>query len=279
MSMSWHAHLEIDYRTDPSGATRSHDRFEGPLRVLQSLYPEGPQVCQHVIVHPPGGVVGGDTLDVSLRLRANSHALLTTAGATRFYRSAGPLAFQRVWARAAEGSRLEWLPLEAIAYDGAQAENRLVFELEPGAEMIGWDVLALGLPAAGQAFVRGCFSQHVELPGRWLERGRLRADDVQLLDSPLGLAGHRTLGCLWFASGSALTSARRAQLLDAARVHAGGHALAATAGATSPEPGLVVLRVLAERVEPLMTLFKTVWADWRHQGWGRPAVPPRVWRT
>ncbi|MBV8380658.1 MAG: urease accessory protein UreD [Paucibacter sp.] len=277
--MSWHAHLQIEYRVDATGATRSHDRFEGPLRVLQSLYPEGPQVCQHVIVHPPGGIVGGDTLDVDLHLGAHSHALLTTAGATRFYRSAGPQAAQRLRACAAAGSRLEWLPLEAIAYDGVAAENRVVFELEPGAEMIGWDVLALGLPAAGQPFVRGCFAQHLELPGRWLERGRLHAEDTRLLDSPLGLAGRRTLGCLWFAAGGPLAPARRTQLLDAARQHAGVSALAATAGATSPEPGVVVLRVLAERVEPLMALFRSVWADWRHQAWGKPAVPPRVWRT
>ena len=277
--MAWRARLQIDYRRDPGGRTLAHDRFEGPLRVLQSLYPEGPAVCQHVIVHPPGGVVGGDELDIALNLGAGAHALVTTAGATRFYRSAGPQAAQRLHARVAAGARLEWLPLEAIAYDGAAAENRLVFELEAGAEAIAWDLLALGLPAAGQAFVRGCFSQYLELPGRWLERGRLRADDALLLDSPLGLAGRRVLGCLVFAAGGPLAPASRTALLDAARARLADHPLAATAGATAPEPGVVVLRGLAERVEPLLDLFKAVWADWRALAWERAGVAPRVWRT
>ncbi|MBW8858041.1 MAG: urease accessory protein UreD, partial [Bradyrhizobium sp.] len=105
------------------------DRHEGPLRVLQSLYPEGPAVCHNVLVHPPGGLVGGDVLELDATLTADTHALLTTAGATRFYRSTGPLAAQTVRARLGSGARLEWLPLETIAFSGCQAASSLRFEL------------------------------------------------------------------------------------------------------------------------------------------------------
>src|SRR5512132_2737972 len=91
----WHASLQIDYRRD-GARTVSHDRHDGPLRVLQPLHPEGPSVCHHVLVHPPGGIVGGDTLALRVGLGEASHAVLTTPGATRFYRSAGPLAVQTV---------------------------------------------------------------------------------------------------------------------------------------------------------------------------------------
>ena len=84
--------------------------------------------------------------------------------------------------------------------------------------MIGWDLLALGLPAAGQAFERGRFVQQLELPGAWLERGRIDAADARLLDSPLGWAGRRVLATMWFAAGSALQPARRDALLDGARI-------------------------------------------------------------
>ena len=280
--MGWTGALRLDYRNQPlRGAPRTvvQDRHDGPLRVLASLYPEAPGVCHNVLVHPPGGLVGGDTLTIDLSLTEAAHALLTTPGATRFYRSTGAAATQTLHATLASGARLEWLPLETIAYSGCIARNALRFELAAGAEMIGWDVLALGLPAAGQPFARGSFTQAIEFPGRWLERGVVDAADTRLLDSPLGWAGQRVLGTLWFAAGSALPSARREALLASARSAAEGHALQRSAGATATHDGIVVLRVLAPRVEPLMGLLMAVWAGWRVAAWQLPACAPRVWRT
>lgn len=280
--MGWRGALTLDYRHDLlAGAPRTvaHDRHEGPLRILASLYPEAPQVCHNVLVHPPGGIVGGDVLDVQLSLQPHTHALITTPGATRFYRSAGEPAVQSLRARLQSDARLEWLPLETLAYSGCLAENRQRFELAPGAEMIGWDLLALGLPASKMAFERGRYTQSIELPGRWLERAVLDASDHRLLDSKLGWAGHRVMGTLWFAAGSALSAPRRDALLDAARDAAQTHALRASAGSTAPCAEVVVLRALAPRVEPLMNLFAGVWALWRVLAWQLPACPPRVWRT
>ena len=149
--MGWHAHLQLDYRRD-GDRTTALDRHHGPLRVLQRLYPEGDAICHHVLVHPPGGIVGGDTLALQATLAPGSHAVITTPGATRFYRSEGDVAHQQVQATLAPGARLEWLPMETIAYSGCEADNRLHFDLAPGAQMLGWDVLALGLPAANAPF-------------------------------------------------------------------------------------------------------------------------------
>jgi urease accessory protein len=280
--MSWAGALRLDYRCDElRGAPRTvlHDRHDGPLRVLASLYPEGQAICHNVLVHPPGGLVGGDELDIDLALDSGAHALITTPGATRFYRSSGATATQRLRASLADGARLEWLPLEAIAYSGCLGANLMRFELAPGAEMIGWDVLALGLPASDQAFVRGRFTQCVELPGRWLERGVIDALDARLLDSPLGWAGKRVLGTLWFAAGQGLGNARRDALLAAARGAIEGDPLQRTAGATAVHDGVIVLRVLAPRVEPAVALLTRVWGAWRDAAWQLRATTPRVWRT
>jgi urease accessory protein len=275
--MTWHGHLALHY-TQGGERTVAHDRHHGPLRVLKSLYPEGPGICHHVLVHPPGGIAGGDVLEIDARLDGGTHALVTTPSATRFYRSAGATAVQRATLQVADGARLEWLPLETIAYRGCIAENHLHLDLAPGAEAMGWDTLALGLPAAGEPFETGSFLQHLELPGHWLERGRIDAADTRLLDSPLGWAGRRVLGTLWFAAGSNLATARRDALLDTARACIAASALAATAGATSPHGRVVVLRVLAERVEPAMALLVAVRAGWRDAAWGLAAEPPRIWR-
>src|SRR5215208_7145874 len=91
--MAWHARLALDYRLE-AGRCVARFEHEGPLRILQSLYPEGDGVCHNVIVHPPGGLVGGDTLEIAVRVREGAHGLITTPGATRFYRSDGELALQ-----------------------------------------------------------------------------------------------------------------------------------------------------------------------------------------
>lgn len=274
--MGWHGHLQLDYSRD-GDRTIALDRHKGPLRVLRRLYPEGPAICHHVLVHPPGGIVGGDVLELDARLGAGTHALITTPGAARFYRSAGMPALQHSRLQLAAGARLEWLPMETIAHAGCLAENRIRFELEPGAEMIGWDLLALGLPAAGEPFDHGRFLQHLSLPGHWLERGWVRGDDALLLDSPLGWAGQRVLGTLWFATGTPLDTARRDGLLDAARAEIETEAI--VAGVTAPQERVLVLRVLAAQVEPAMRLLKAVRASWRALAWDLGADAPRIWRT
>ena len=280
--MAWHAHLQLDYRREThAGTTRTlvRDRHDGPLRILASLYPEAESVCHNVLVHPPGGVVGGDTLAIDIDVGAGAHALVTSAGATRFYRSAGETASQTVRARIADGARLEWLPLEAIAFSGCEVENRATFELAPNAQAIGWDVLALGLPASDAGFERGRYIQHLALPGRWIERAVIAAADRRLLESKLGWAGQRALGTLWIANGMRFEPALAERLLDAAYDAAAAHPLARCAGASATHDGIVVLRVLGPRVEPVMQLLVRVWAAWREAAWGLPACVPRVWKT
>ena len=275
-NMPWHAQLRLDYSVE-AGRTVARHSHSGPLRILQSLYPEGGTVCHNVLVHPPGGLVGGDTLDIKVHAQSGSHALITTPGATRFYRSDGPSASQTTHLRVDDGARLEWLPLEALCYSGCIAENHLKLDLAPGAELIGWDVTALGLPHANQPFVLGSLRQHIELPGVWLERGVVRASDTRLLDSPAGLAGLRCMASLFFVCGTPLTRERRALALEGVREAIAAHALAPTAGATSPQAQVIVVRVLAPVVEPAMALIKTLRNTWRSSLWSKSGSSPRIW--
>jgi urease accessory protein len=275
---TWHASLQLDYTLE---SNRSVARYlhQGPLRILQSLYPEGDAVCHNVLVHPPSGLVGGDTLDMQVTVGTGAHGLVTTPGATRFYRSETGLATQQVHARVESGARLEWLPLEAIAYNQCDALNRAVFELAPGAEMMAWDLTAFGLPAANLPYVEGTFRQHLEIPGVWLERGTLSAEDTRLMDSPLGLAGQRCMATLVFASGSAMADERIERALACARELLEASELRLTAGATSPHKQVIVLRVLAPVTEPAMHLLRRVWAAWRQEMWGLQGTYPRLWHV
>lgn len=276
--MSWHGQLTLDYRHD-GHRTVAADRHTGPLRILKSLYPEGPAICHNVLVHPPAGLASGDLLTIDAHVGPGAHALITTPGATRFYRSSGEVARQVANLRVDAGARLEYLPLETLCYPDTLGENHTELTLAPEAEAMGWDVLALGLPASGAPFHAGRFTQHIALRGAWLERGTIDASDSRLLQSPLGWAGNSVMATLWFACGSPLHGARRASLLDAARECASAHVLAPSAGATAPQSQVVVLRALAPRVEPAMNLLIEVWTRWRDLAWGLTAPVPRVWRT
>lgn len=276
--MTWIARLNLDYTLEAQRcvARYAHD---GPLRILQSLYPEGDEVCHNVLVHPPGGLVGGDTLDMRVTVGPGAHGLVTTPGATRFYRSEAGLATQQVQARLDDGARLEWLPLEALAYNGCNALNRARFELAPTAELMTWDITALGLPHAQLPFDRGIFRQHLEIPGVWLERGTLDAQDPLLMNGPLGLNGHRCMTTLVFASGSPIAQARADAALEAVRAVIESHPLRLQAGATQPHPQVMVLRVLAPVVEPAMHLLRPAWAAWRQALWNLPGTVPRLWNV
>jgi urease accessory protein len=274
--MAWRADLKLDYTLE-SQRTVVRYLHQGPLRILQSLYPEGDQICHNVLVHPPGGLVGGDTLDIQVTVAEGAHGLVSTPGATRFYKSGGHPALQQVVAHVADNAKLEWLPLEAIAYNDCEATNRAIFNLAPSAELITWDVTALGLPSSDMAFTQGHFQQHLEIPGVWLERGNIRGEDTRWLNSPLGLAGSKCLASLVFASGSAIDSDRTTQALEAAREVIESHPLRLQAGITCAHPQVIVLRVMSPLVEPTMDLLKKVWAVWRHTLWALPSTPPRIW--
>ena len=275
--MPWQARIDLDY-TLVQGRTVLQHAHDGPLRVLKSLYPEGDAICHNVLVHPPAGLVGGDSLDIAVKVHGGAHALLSTPGATRFYRSEAGLAAQRVRLDLQAGARLEWVPLETLAYPGCDALNQVEMALQGDAELIGWDVCALGLPAAGQAFDHGRIAQRLSVQGLWLEQSLIDAADTRLLSSPVGLDGRRCLGSLWLASGQPLGRERIEALLEAARsvLPAGGPVRVA---ATSPNPHMVVVRATAALVEPLMAVFQTVWAPWRAAAWGLTTEAPRIWRV
>lgn len=276
----WPARLTLGAARDGAGATRVHARHDGPLRLLKTLYPEGPAVAHAVLVHPPGGLVGGDRLDIQLDLQAGAHLLVTTPAATRYYRSNAGEAAQVVHAAVGEGARLEWLPQETLAYPGCIARNEVRLSLAPGASLFATEVLGLGLPAAGQPFDTGRLLQHLEISGQWLDCGWLDAADKALLDGPCGLAGHRVLGTLAYAQTHALADAD-ALLADSRALLAGGHGLPRS-GIThlSGSRGAVLLmRVVGDEVETVTLALRQVRALWRERLWALPGGDPRIWAT
>lgn len=233
--------------------------------VQKPLYPEGPDVCHAIVVHPPGGIAGGDELFLSSGVALEAKVLLTTPGAGKWYRSAGPWAKQRL-AFEVEGS-LEWLPRETIVFDGALAELECEVRLGAQARYIGWEIVCLGRTGSGERFSRGKLriAARVVKDGKpiWIERGELEGGGG-LMRSSVGLAGHCVFGTLIAA----------APAFDAALVNACREFAAVTL-----LPGLLVARHLGDSTEEAFRRFSSVWSLLRPAVNGRAAAEPRIWRT
>lgn len=272
----WPARLDLSAVHDGQ-ATRLRARHQGPLRLLKTLYPEGPGIAHAVLVHPPGGLVGGDLLDIALDVRPGAHLLVTTPAATRFYRSIAGEAAQTVVARVDEGARLEWLPQETLAYEGCQGRNELRLHLSRGAGVMAGEVLGLGLPGAGRPFRTGRLLQHLELPGLWLDRGWLDGRDTALMEGPCGLAGHRVLGSLVCAGTQPFADPE--SLLADSRALLEGPGAAGVTYLARPTGAVLLARVVGDDIESVSEALRALRALWRSRIWSLPAPALRVWRT
>ena len=267
---SWHAELELGYGRDGDCTRPTLRRHKGPLRVQKLLYGEGPQVCQLIIVHPRGGIAGGDRLDISATVGSGAWAQLTSPGAAKWYRAAGP-AYQHLKLRVEAGATLEWLPQETIVYAGAQAELHSDIELIGDARLLYWDMVALGRPASGERFDAGHFQAQLNIrrDGQllWHERQRIEGGDG-LLDSPIGLAGKPVFATLL------ISGEIDAELLERCR-----SLPSAVRGDLSQLPGLLVARCLADEALHARAWLIELWRLLRPALLGREAVPPRIWST
>jgi urease accessory protein len=267
---AWHASLHLRFVVD-SGTTRLAGRnHSGPLRVQKALYPEGPGVCHAIVVHPPGGVAGGDQLAIAVDAGAGSHAFLTTPGAAKWYRSSGATARQTVRIEAGEGSAVEWLPQETIVFDQARVEMVHEVDLAAGASYIGSEILCFGRTASGERFERGSLRQHTSIRrgGRllWWEQGVL-AGGGPAMDSALGLAGSSVCATL-------VGVGRPAPVSLLAALRSGDPALA-----VSQVKSVFVARYLCDDSETARHAITRVWQALRPHLLGRSAAVPRIWAT
>ena len=268
---SWKASLALEFSFDNRKTTLSRKVHDGPLVVQKPLYPEGGGVCHAIVVHPPGGIAGGDELALEAGTGKDASALLTTPGATKWYRSSGAWARQSI-AFDVRGT-LEWLPQETIVFDGALGDARCEVDLAAGAGVIGWDIVCLGRTGSGERFSRGTYRSSVQVrrEGKplWLERARIDGGG-RLLDSPAGLAGEPVFGTLFAAS----LNVNQELVAEMRNTEPG-----TGRGAVTLLPGILLARYLGDSTEAAKRYFVALWRILRPALAGREAIEPRIWST
>lgn len=269
----WAASLELGFERRGERSVLAARRHSGPLRVQKALHPEGPATCHAIVLHPPAGIAGGDSLVLQARVGGGAHALLTTPGAGKWYRSAGAQASQALRFEVEDGAALEWLPQENIVFDGAIARMSTAVRLGANSRYLGWDLVCLGRRASGESFDRGelRLATCIERDGRplWIERARLSGGS-DALRAPAVLDGRTVFGS-FVAAGADID----AQALKALR---GIEAESGQWGVTRL-PGLTLARWLGDNAEHGRRYFAALWCLLRPALLGREAAMPRIWAT
>ena len=273
----WLGRLSLTLELTPHGTQLVRNAHEGPLRIQRVLTPEGP-ACPHIyLLHPPGGVVGGDRLHTEVELHAGAELLLTTPAAQKLYRSQGARAEVENVLRVGASAKLEWLPSETLAFSSADAELSTRVELEPEAAFLGWDIACYGMPARGESFTRGRVRSRFEL---WrgttplLVEALELAHPEQLLGAPFALRGEPVVASLYGVPGRGSVAE---ELVEQVRAALGETPRVLCSVSSLQE--LIVVRALGANVEHVRAPLIRAWQLLRPALLGRPAILPRIWAT
>ncbi|OAI09124.1 urease accessory protein UreD [Methylomonas methanica] len=266
--VAWEAELQLGFSQRGDKTVLSKRAHRGPLTVQRPFYPEG-GACHVYLLHPPGGVVAGDQLSINAAVEHDAQALITTPAAGKFYRSGGGEAQQTVNLKVSENACLEWLPQETIVYEGAQLKSSMNIDLADHAHFIGWEILALGRPAAGEGFDNGAASLNwrISRAGCLLYLERLRLD-AEAFQARWGLFGHSACGTMFVYPATPLHLAAVQELIGDE----------ANRGVTLIE-GLLICRGLDRRADLLKGFFEAVWGLVRGDVVGKEVCAPRIWAT
>lgn len=266
-TQGWQAKLDLAFAKPADKTVLVRRQHHGPLVIQRPFYPEG-EVCHVYLLHPPGGVVGGDELTINVNADSGSHALLTTPAAGKFYRSDGALARQTV-AINIEGGMVEWLPQETIIYQGAQLKSQMKVDLAAQGKFIGWEILSFGRPASGEGFNQGKVDLlwQIQSNAQPLLQERLRLD-AQAFAARWGLQGLSACGTL-FAKPVTKALAGKVRLMFEDKPLCGVTLI----------DDLLICRALDSRSDKLRGFFEQIWQILRPEVARKNGCPPRIWAT
>ena len=269
-SSGWKAQLDLSFSHRADKTVLSKREQRGPLAVQRAFYPEG-EVCHLYILHPPGGVVGGDELQINADIKAKATALLTTPGATKFYKSQGYKAYQQQRLNVEQEAVLEWLPQENIYFPGAIAHMDTHITLAANASFIGWETHCLGLPANEQKFTTGSLQLDVKLSrdDRPLLIEKMKVEAARL-DAPTGLRGNSVMAMF-------VATPADVSMLEIVREILDNETQILIAATLIEE--CIVVRYLGSSTEQCRRLFTQIWVALRPLIIDRKACPPRIWAT
>lgn len=269
----WQATLHLGFVYQHGKTLLKRRDGRGPLTVQRSLYPETPDVCHTYLIHPPGGMVGGDCLDLRVDVAAQAHAVITTPSAGKIYQSTGAESVQLQQFHLAKGASLEWMPQEMILYGGSKSRLKTRIDLEQSATFIGWELLCLGRLASDDVFSSGQCTQQLQL---------YRGGEPLLLDRFATTGNHTNRSSRWGMVGHSLFATFIAvgvspSCMEAMQKEVQGFAHG-QAGLTLIDD-VLICRCLSDQARHVKKLFMQLWVRLRPLLLSKQVALPRIWLT
>ncbi len=271
----WRAFLSLQYKFLENKTTLISRSHSGPLRIQKVLYPESPAICHTLVLHPPGGVAGGDNLNINVDLGTQAHVLITQPGATKWYKSNGLIASQNVSIKLAAKSVLEWFPQESIFFDQVKSKTHTLIDLKNDSSFFTWEIYCFGRRFSNESFLEGRLltKYQIRLDDNWLlnEQGSFIGSD-RFMYSPIGMANKSIWGT-FIVYHSKISK----ELISSCRDIAAEEKLALV-GITYLN-GMLIARYLGDSSESAKNYFIKIWQHLRPFLIGVEGVIPRIWRT
>lgn len=275
----WLGSIDIAFERRPIQTVITHTQHCGPLRIQRPFYPESNGCCHVYLLHPPGGLVIGDRLDITLNINKGAHALLTTPSAGKIYGAKKSEHTQGQFLSAAveENGVLEWLPQETIVFNGANGVLGSKIQLHKNAKFFGWDIARLGRVASEDYFISGSCQQRFEV---WRDGLPLHIEKIDISPQCKSFQGRYGLD-------DANTTATLIATMVQSRDDIDGLLSALSeknldthgVWGLTQKNSLFIARYLGNSVTDCRKGFEYIWQKTRGTFNGFGAVPPRIWNT
>lgn len=281
LNRAWKARLVLGYSKGSDKTVLSKMQFEGPLRVQRPFYPEGER-CHTYLLHPPGGMVSGDQIDIDVSVDQGAHTLITTPSAGKIYSadSANVVQTQNINLTVSDGASLEFLPQENILFNGANARLSTTINITERSKLVAWDIVSFGRPHGGYWFESGALAQQISIAVDGvpvLHEGFKTDPELWVLDSPVGLMGHKHMASLFIAVPD--KEQDYSNWVELIRQHLDDIDASALMVGVTQRRKLIIVRALAKDVELLRNTFISIWQNIRPHVLGAEPIMPRIWLT
>jgi urease accessory protein len=270
-TQNWSAYLDLKFRSTEQKTRLIPVRRYGPLSVQRPFYPEH-DLCHTYLLHPPGGVVGGDQLDLRVNAGEHAKALLTTPGATKFYQSASQTAQVKQDIQLDRSASIEFLPQENIYFPGAIVNSTTRLSVAPDSNAMLWEKHCFGRPANAENFTNGNIKTRLDIFAEeqylFTETQRI---DWQEIQRSSGMRHNPVMGTF-----VVVTNNLSKQLVNACREI---KPIAGEVGITQLLQSMLVVRYMGGSTLQLNAYFVRLWEILRPAVLNRKACHPRIWNT
>lgn len=277
---NWHARLELAYKKTQCKTILSHRLHKGPLVVQKPFYPEE-DVCHNYLIHPPGGIVGGDILELDVVMQPESHALITIPAATKFYRSTGSTALLNQKIKIKKNAVMEWLPQETIFYNDCRAKIHTEFDLEENAKLICWEINCFGRPAGNEYYTMGWVEQKISVKRNgiplYIDRNIVDPDSG-IMQASWGLNKYSVMATMLLTLPNESTNSNASKASREALKKLQNHSTSYIFSFTQRED-ILVMRYFGHHARQALALFTECWSLARPILLEKKSCPPRIWAT